>query len=725
LTAAPVYIAGIGIVSSLGSGLTATRQALTANRSGIRPLALFELLQGSPLPVGQTAEPPGPPEGLPRTHQLACSAALQAMADCPKPPEAVIIGTTTGGILTTETLLRSDDRDAARYRFHGLSTVTEAVARSVNCVGPALTVSTACSSGAVAITLAMRLLQRGEMERILVGGADCLCRLTYFGFHSLQLVDRTGCRPLDLDRQGMSVAEGAALLLLTRQQPHYPCAVLAGAGFSCDAYHPASPHPDGDGALKAMQAALADAGLQPGDIDYLNLHGTGTPDNDLAEAKAVRRLFSVPPPLSSIKGATGHSLAASGAIEAVVATIAISDGLLPATTGCRLPDPALGLQPIRSPLRQQVTSVLSNSFGFGGNNCCLVFQAPSPESTRMAPMPKEPGKKLLALHGWSCLTGVGDLQATLDSLQAGHTVAGQADLTVVSANLPPRLIRRLKRLPRLALSLATAAVDRTLGTSPPTAIFLGTGWGALSETHDFLMRLAESAEQFPSPTDFVGSVHNAAAGQVAQLLRSTGANVTTSGGDYSFEQALLAADLLLEETGQTALVLGVDEGHQVLSPRFDPSIIPGSQLADGGGAFVIGRAQAEAPLQVRPPFYRNSSSDNLVSSLLDWCGGRQALEAGCGAILAGIPHDSRHLGEQQLAAFLTLLGATPPVIRYRSLVGEFASASAVAAVLAADLLHNGTLPRTLTGVPDASLAGKNVLVLGLGICLTAMEFSRS
>ncbi len=725
MTSRPVYIAGIGIVSSLGSGLAATRQALAANRSGIRPLTLFPLLQDSPLPVGQ-APPDTPAADLPRTHRLAQAAALQAMAEGPEPPEAVIIGTTTGGILTTEALLRSDERDTARYRHHGLTTVAEELARRVGCVGPALTVSTACSSGAAAITLAMRLLQRGTMERILVGGVDSLCRLTYFGFHCLQLVDRTGCHPLDRDRQGMSVAEGAALLLLTSCRPERPHGLLAGAGLSCDAYHPASPHPDGDGALRAMQAALADAGLQPDDVDYLNLHGTGTPDNDLAEARAVRRLFATPPPLSSIKGATGHSLAASGAIEAVVATIAITEGLLPATTGCRQPDPALDLKPILSPLRQPVGTVLSNSFGFGGNNCCLVLQSPDRDRNARTPtLPQLPEKRLLALHGWSCLSGAGDLPATLAHFRDGRCVAGAADLAAVSDALPPRLIRRLKRLPRLALSLATAAVDRASGTKPPDGIFLGTGWGALSETHDFLKRLAESTEQFPSPTDFVGSVHNAAAGQVAQLLRATGANITTSGGDYSFEQALLAADLLLENTDQTALVLGVDEGHPVLSPRFDPSIAPNAALTDGGGAFVVGRDPAEAVLRVSVPFYQSDRSDDGVAALLAWYGGRQELETHCGVILAGIPRVSEYLGEHQLNVFLSLLKKPPPVIRYRSLIGEFASASAVAAVLAAGLLQDDEVSATLTGGPVASLTGKRVLVLGLGTCLTAMEVSRS
>lgn len=475
-----------------------------------------------------------------------------------------------------------------------------------------------------------------------------------------------------------------------------------------------------------MQTALADAGLQPGDVDYLNLHGTGTPDNDLAEARAVHRLFTAPPPLSSIKGATGHSLAASGAIEAVVASLAVTEGLVPATTGCRQPDPALDLQPILAPLQKPVTTVLSNSFGFGGNNCCLVVQAPNrgPHGRTPTAAP-QPERRWLALHGWSCLTGAGDLAATQQSLLAGHSVAGPADLAAVSANLPARQIRRLKRLPRLALSLAAGAVGHAAQAEAPSSIFLGTGWGALSETHDFLKRLAESAEQFPSPTDFVGSVHNSAAGQVAQLLRATGANITTSGGDYSFEQALLAADLLAGDTGQTALVIGVDEGHPVLSPRFDPSAGSAATLADGGGALVVGRDSAEAVWRVSVPFYRSGRAKDAAAALLAWCGGRQALESCCGAILAGIPRGSQHLGEEQLNDFLAPFKKPPPVIRYRPPLGEFASASAVAAVLAAALLQNGTLPEGLTGGPPVSLTGKSVLVLGLGTCLTAMEFSRA
>ncbi|MHB1184258.1 MAG: beta-ketoacyl-[acyl-carrier-protein] synthase family protein [Desulfobulbia bacterium] len=719
-----VYIAGLGIISPLGEGVAATEEALRGNRSAIRPLDLFPLLHGEPLPTGQVrglAEQ----SDLPRTHRLAHNAALQAMASCHTPPDvidAIILGNTTGGILTTETLLRNKASNKELYRYHGLNSVAEYLAQELGCCGIPLTVSTACSSGAVAIAMALAMLRNGQAKTVLAGGVDSLCRLTYFGFHSLQLVDRQGCRPLDADRHGMAVAEGAAMLLLTTEKPAHPLAELLGAGLSCDAYHPAAPHPEGRGALMAMQAALADAGLHPADIGYISLHGTGTPENDLAEAKAVNTLFAAPPPLSSIKGATGHSLAASGAIEAVVSALAVAKDFLPANTGCRNPDPALGLTPLLQPTTQPTNAVLSNSFGFGGNNGCLViakpdiFSQPPPGRTKTG----------LAIHGYSCLTGAGDTAATMALLAQGLPVAGTADLASISANLPPNLVRRLKRLPRLTLSLALSAHQDSGFEAKPAAVFMGTGWGALSETHDFLARLADSGEQFPSPTDFVGSVHNGPAGQTAILFGATGANITASGGDYSFEQALLAADLMLTEGQENALVLGADEGHSVLSPLLDPSIAPGSLLADGGGGFCLGRKTEGAHCLVRIPFYQSSKTQGSIKALIDALGGVQALQGKYALLLAGIPAAAREEGEEQLARFMEQSGIQAPVIRYREFTGEFASASAVAAVMAASFLTSGKVPGPLVSGNDLALEANNpaILVLGLGRYLSAMEFSR-
>lgn len=720
MNARPVYIAGIGIVSALGSGFFDTVQALRDNRTAVGPLELFPLLQGHPLPVGQIH---GLPDSapLPRTHQLAAIAAQQAMAGSRQPPDAIIIGTTTGGILKTEQLLRENELDKTLYRYHGLTTVAENLASHFHCDGPALTVSTACSSGAVAITLALNMLRSGSANRVLVGGADSLCRLTYFGFHSLQLVDRAGCRPLDVNRQGMAVAEGAAMLLLTTARPDKPFAELLGAGLSCDAYHPAAPHPEGRGALAAMQAALADAGLDPADIEYINLHGTGTPDNDLTEARAVGKLFPIPPPLSSIKGATGHSLAAAGAIEAAVAAITVGRDLLPANTGCRELDPVLGLHPLFHPLEQSAAAVLSNSFGFGGNNGCLVIGKPD---IFTVPDTLNHHEEWLGIYGSACLTGAGGKAETMTRFLEDGSAAGMAGLEVISKQLPPAMIRRLKRLPRMALSLALAAHEHSALAGKPSAVFMGTGWGALSETADFLTRLTESAEQFPSPTDFVGSVHNASAGQIAILFGATGANITTSGGDYSFEQALIAAHLQLKDPDQTALVLGADEGHAYLSPLLDPSIMPGAPLADGGGAFVVGATTGDAQCCVRAPRYAASRADNVIAALVAWCGGQHQVRKNCGLILAGIPAIMREEGEAQLREFLAQTKCAAPVVRYRAITGEFASASAVAAVAAVSFLEGGLVPGALINDQDRVLAHKNILVLGLGKCITAMEFAR-
>lgn len=718
MTGQPVYIAGAGIISPLGKGLTATKQALLDNISAIAPLTLFPLLQGQPLPAAQTAEPEN---GFfpPRTHRLAREAAAMAMECGNEPPDAIILGCTTGGILTTEHLLRHQVADKNAYRYHGLFSLAEDIAGLCRCTGPALTVSTACSSGTAALALALRLLRQGKMRRILAGGVDSLCRLTYFGFHSLQLVDRNGCHPLDVARQGLAVAEGAAMLLLTAEQPPKPLGVLLGAGLSCDAHHPTAPHPEGQGAIKAMQAALDDAGISPADIGYINLHGTGTRENDRAEAKAIVRLFPQMPPLSSIKGATGHSLAAAGAIEAVVAALAVTEGFIPGNTGCQHPDPELSVLPHLRPTEQPVDIVLSNSFGFGGNNGSIVIaQAAHASSPDVQP------DDLLAIHGYACLTGAGLTGETLARLATGQSAAGAIEAAIIEQHLPPRLIRRVKRLARLSLLLADNACAQTPTEATPQAIFAGTGWGALSETYDFLTGLTSSNEQFPSPTDFVGSVHNGAAGQVALHLKATGANITMSGGDYSFEQALLAAQTLLGEN-ESALVLGVDEGHQVLSPLLDPAIEATRPLADGGGAFLVSRVRQDARCLMRLAFYQRGADKTLPDQLVARLGGSQHLQATCAAVFAGIPAGTATQGEDQLLRFFTSLGRQLPLFLYRQRIGEFASASAAAVCLAAACLEQGCIPGGFLSGADVLLApGQCILVLGTGPCLTAVELSR-
>jgi len=713
------YIAATGLISPLGRGTALNGRALQDKLGGLRPLACFATPDGPSLPAGEilgTLDPSAPS----RTHALARLAAGQILETHSRPPDAVVLGTTTGGLSRTEILLAQGVTDPADYRFHGVNTVAEDLARLSGCSGPVLTISTACSSGAVAIGLALEMIRRGQARRVLAGGVDCLCRLTYYGFRSLLLIDPLGARPLDRERKGMSVAEGAGLLLLTADPPAEPGCVLLGAGLSCDASHPTQPHPDGLGARKAMERALADAGLGPGEIDYINLHGTGTPDNDLAEAKAVHQLFGPSsPPASSVKGAWGHPLAAAGAMEAALATDCITAQRIPPTAGLLHPDPRLNLNSPSASRTVPVERILSNSFGFGGNNAALVVGI-TPGGAHV-PAARDTALEILE---WGCITGAGPTEATLAALRRGRSCSGQLPLKQVTAPLNPRSIRRLKRLPCLALALA-AHICRNGAQPAPQAVCLGTGWGAMSETHSFLTRLFASDYAFPSPTDFIGSVHNAPAGQIAMHHGATGANITTSGGDYSFEQALMAADLTAAREPGPCLLLGADEAHPALTPLFDPSVSAQASLADGGGGLLVQAARVPRGEIIRPRFYRQADRpretlEHLVQVLTE----QAPLARQYGAVLAGIPAAEQDRGEAQTRIFRSLTRYGGPLISYRRFTGEFATAAAVAAVLAADLTRRGYVPAALAGGNRVALDGRGILILGLGAYVTAMEVVR-
>jgi 3-oxoacyl-[acyl-carrier-protein] synthase-1 len=218
------------------------------------------------------------------------------------------------------------------------------------------------------------MIEQGLVDAAVVGGVDSLCMTTLYGFKSLELLSPDICRPWDAGRAGLSLGEAAAFALLERE-PLQVAAWLRGAGESSDGHHMSSPHPEGAGAAAAMRQALAQAGLQPQDIDYLNLHGTGTPGNDAAEDLAVCAVFGTALPCSSTKGHTGHTLGAAGGVEAAVCLLALQHGFMPSGLNLRTPDPALHARYLRQPQEGRVGLAASNSFGFGGSNACLVFGA--------------------------------------------------------------------------------------------------------------------------------------------------------------------------------------------------------------------------------------------------------------------------------------------------------------------------------------------------------------
>jgi 3-oxoacyl-[acyl-carrier-protein] synthase-1 len=289
----------------------------------------------------------------------------------------VLVGTSTSSIGETEAAY-AQQRDGrlpeqlARLLVHTPHALGEFVALATGARGPCMTVATACSSSAKVFALAARMLHAGLADAAVVGGVDTLCGSVLYGFNALQLVSPEPCRPFDLHRRGLSLGEAGGFALLERDGAEAR-AWLLGYGESSDAHHMSAPHPQGLGARRAMSGAMARAGVAPAAIGYLNLHGTATPANDSVEAQAVAALFPDTLHASSTKGWTGHTLGAAGIVESVVALLALEDGLLPGTLNSTEPDPACGPQIRFASAQGPIDHAMNNAFGFGGNNCSLVF----------------------------------------------------------------------------------------------------------------------------------------------------------------------------------------------------------------------------------------------------------------------------------------------------------------------------------------------------------------
>ena len=388
----PLAITAFTLVSALGHGRAATLAALQAGRTGLArqrfETVTFDAWLGLVAGADDVTLPPALAEHDCRNNRLA---ELSLRADdfgnhvrraaqrWGAARVGVFLGTSTAGILQTEIAYRH--RDAATGALpkslhyattHNSYSVARYVRAALGLQGPAFVVSTACSSSAKVFAAAQRMVQAGVVDAAVVGGVDSLCLTTLYGFKSLELVSDDICRPWDAQRAGLSLGEAAAFALVERDATT-PAAWLLGAGESSDGHHMSSPHPEGAGAAAAMRAALAQAGLQPQDVDHLNLHGTGTPGNDAAEDKAVVRVFGRALPCSSTKGYTGHTLGAAGAVEAAVAMLALQRGFMPAGLNVQTPDPALHTLYLREPREQKLRVVASNSFGFGGSNASLIF----------------------------------------------------------------------------------------------------------------------------------------------------------------------------------------------------------------------------------------------------------------------------------------------------------------------------------------------------------------
>jgi len=393
----PLTLSAYTLVTANGRGVAAVSKALHANRTGLRPCDFEDAVLKTYIGRVDGLDDFSLDNGLEpfdcRNNRLAWLGMQQDgfMVSVAEAKQrygahrvAVIMGTSTSGIRVTEQAYRERYPEtgslpgwyASRYRYtHNMFSLGHFVRASLGLRGPALVVSTACSSSAKVFATAARFLRTGLCDAAVVGGVDSLCLTTLYGFSALQLLSSAPCRPCDEDRDGLSLGEAAGFALLeSSERVRRPGAVaLLGYGESSDGYHMSHPHPEGAGAIQAIRDSLARASLQPQDIDYINLHGTATRANDFVEDKAVYSIFGPTVACSSTKGWTGHTLGAAGIVEALISALCVTQGFLPSTLHCQRVDPALKSRILIDHETRSVRRVVSNIFGFGGNNCSLVL----------------------------------------------------------------------------------------------------------------------------------------------------------------------------------------------------------------------------------------------------------------------------------------------------------------------------------------------------------------
>jgi 3-oxoacyl-[acyl-carrier-protein] synthase II len=412
---APIAITGFSAVTPIGIGRDGFERGLRAGTCGVDDIDLFDASAYRSRRGAQVREDVAAAfadagrraaVAVRSRHGRAARFALAAVADalidagigapdCADSRCGIVVGGCTAGTFESEgrilRLQEGDDywRDVPAHELlvTPVGTTTDVLVGAIGCRGPAQTVSTACSSASNAIGLAMRWIRRGRCDRVVVVGADAMCRLTHAGFNALRLVDPERPRPFDARRQGMAIGEGAGAFVLesadrAMRRGARPRGWLLGFGNGAEGWHATQPRPDGEGAACAMRAALVDAGLPEREVDYVNAHGTATPQNDVTEARGIRAVFGARDlPVSSTKSQTGHLLGASGAVELAAVLLGMGGGFLPPTVGFGERDPEIDLDVVPNEARPgRIGIALSNSFAFGGNDVCLAIGHPEARS---------------------------------------------------------------------------------------------------------------------------------------------------------------------------------------------------------------------------------------------------------------------------------------------------------------------------------------------------------
>lgn len=550
-----IVITGEGIVCAIGQDKPSVLDSLQHKHSGIGTMQFLRSCHKE-LPVGEVPLSNDDMRSqlgvkdtmINRTTLMGMLAVRQALEDAAiqcdtvkeKPLRLVLIsGTTVAGMDITEDLFDQfshSDTALQCLRYHSAGASTRLIAEYFDIFAEHTTISTACSSAANALMLGARMLTAGEADVVVAGGAEALSLFHLNGFRSLMILDHEPCRPFDATRAGLNLGEGAAFLVMeteegARRRGVTPHAYLTGYGNACDAFHQTASSDNGEGAYLAMTEALQMAGLKPSDVQYVNAHGTGTPNNDLSESMALRRVFGENMPLiSSTKSFTGHTTSASGSIESVICLLALQHQFVPANLGWSQAIDG-GIVPTMGEDHCHLQHVVCNSFGFGGNDTSLVFS--------LSPTTVEGQRPLVERAKINVLSQV--------------EITSEDQLAEIRDYVKPLEARRMGKIMKSSL-LSSLKALREAGIEQPDAIITGTALGCLENSELLLRQMVDEGETMLKPTYFMQSTHNTISSNIAIRLGCHGYNITYTQDQASFDWAIRDAELLLK-SGKCKTVL--------------------------------------------------------------------------------------------------------------------------------------------------------------------------
>jgi len=572
-----VVITGEGIVSAIGCDKASVLKSLLEGRTGIGEMKHLRSSHHE-LPVGEVDLSNdemrqmlgiGPEVLISRSSLMGLIAIRQALVDSgelrteslefataiPEAERVILIsGTTVGGMDLTEEYFDSFEKSDDHLdclRIHDCGSSTKQMAEMMGFADCA-TLSTACSSAANALILGANLIKTGQADVVVAGGTEALTRFHLNGFHALMILDEQPCRPFDEGRAGLNLGEGAAFVVMeseehARQRGAEIHAWLSGYGNACDAFHQTASSENGEGAYLAMKEALEMAQLSPSQIDYVNAHGTGTPNNDASESAALKRIFEDKMPrVSSTKSFTGHTTSASGSIESVICLLAMQHHFVPANLGWQH-QMAEGITPTMGETNCKVEHVMCNSFGFGGNDSSLVFSRSEECGVRSEKCLRQNSSTSEAAKSMTTMIELSRVEITSED-----------QLSEIREFVKPLEARRMGKIMKSSLLSSLKALKQA-GIETPDAIITATSLGCLEFSENLLRQLSENGEQMLSPTWFMQSTHNTIGSNIAIRTHCHGYNVTYTQEKKSLEWALRDAQILLATGKAKTVLVGLHE----------------------------------------------------------------------------------------------------------------------------------------------------------------------